>query len=408
MILDIPTKADFDNNGIAFLNLAWETVLSIALNLPKQPSEESKDDEDAEEKKTGSDAVPEAAEEAGEEVSNEGDPRSEEDERRWAEAVKHHPELPKTVERRALEDRRWAQAVAEYWRVAQQELATAVALAQQGTEFLLKGKIAQVSPFLLISGDPGEWPSGCDRVDISFADFKTIDAQDLIRAHDTLCAPRLSDQFKERFEQLRRLRNSVMHTVDRRLRFTTQDGVLAILEMVEAMIGPNAWLGLRRQHLQREPDFDPDYDEDHRRCRMAREVVYVVDLLQRGQVRRFFNFDKRQRRYLCPGCEYECANWQIGVTLAQLEPNAPDSTNVFCFLCGENYEVRRETCGLGGCPGNVISSEYDECLTCGGRRPEGGVLRHPGEGGPIPSPASSEPTADEATLEGGNGAIGES
>src|SRR4051812_18248918 len=118
MITDIPTKADFDNNGIAFLNLAWQSVVSISLDLPEQPVEE-----------LGEDATEEQRLEAEE------------------------------------EDRRWTEEVQRYWQAAQQELATAVALAQQGTEFLLKGKIAAVSPFLLVSGDPGEWPRGCDRND---------------------------------------------------------------------------------------------------------------------------------------------------------------------------------------------------------------------------------------------------
>jgi hypothetical protein len=131
MILDLPTKAEFDNNGVAFLNLAWQSVLSTAFGLPEQPVETM-----------GQDATAEEHREAEE------------------------------------EDRRWAEAVESYWQASQQELATAVALAQQGTEFLLKGKIAAVSPLLLISGDPKDWPGGCDKNDIPFADFKTIDAQD--------------------------------------------------------------------------------------------------------------------------------------------------------------------------------------------------------------------------------------
>ncbi len=195
MIQDIPTKADFDNNGIAFLNLAWKSVMGISFGLPEQPVEP-----------LGPDATEEQLQESAE------------------------------------EERRWSEAVSEYWCAAQQELATAVALAQQGTEFLLKGKIASISPFLLISGDPKDWPAGCDKTDTPFADFKTIDAQDLLRAHDTVCSPPLSDKFKERFEQLRRLRNSVMHTVDRRLQFTTRDCLLAILEMAEALLGSRSWI----------------------------------------------------------------------------------------------------------------------------------------------------------------------
>jgi hypothetical protein len=263
---------------------------------------------------------------------------------------------------------RWAEAVETYWQVSQQELATAVALAQQGTEFLLKGKIAAVTPLLLILGTPGDWPGGCDRDDISFADFKTIDAQDLIRCHDTVCTPRLNDQFKQRFEQLRRMRNSVMHTVDRRLRFTIQDGLLAILEMVEALVGPNSWLEIRRDHYRRGPDFFP-YDDDPCPCLLAREVVHVVDLLQPAQILRFFDFDKRQRRYLCPGCKLECANWDLDIRLAQLSPNTPDSTTVYCFLCDREYPVVRRDCTQQGCRGNVVAIEYDWCLTCGKDEP---------------------------------------
>jgi hypothetical protein len=317
MITDIPTKADFDNNAIGFLNLAWQSVLSISLSRPKQPVKE-----------------------LSKEATQEQHAQAEE------------------------ENRRWEQDVQQYWQAVQQELATAVALVQQATEFLLKGKIAAVSPFLLVSGTPADWPRGCDRNDIPFADLKTIDAQDLIRCHDTVCTPRLTDQFKQRFEQLRRLRNSIMHTVDRRLNFTTLDGLLAILEVVEPLIGPNTWLGLREQYLSRQPNFFPN-QEDVCRCRMARETVHVIDLLQPDPVRRFFGFDKKQRRYLCPGCEQECANWQIGVTLAQLVPNTAESSNVFCILCRESHEVIRKACGQANCRGNVVSVLSGKCLTCG-------------------------------------------
>ena len=370
MITDIPTKADFDNNGIAFLNLAWESVLSISLSLPAPPSEQIGEDVEAGSQEDGGDVALDAGEGLRGDGADVGDQWTEEDELRWAEAVIRFPHLPKTVERRSLAERRWSRAVEEYWRDAQQALATAVALAQQGTEFLLKGKIAAVSPLLLISGDPRDWPGGCDKTDIPFADFKTIDAQDLIRCHDTVCTPRLTDQFRNRFEQLRRMRNSVMHTIDTRHRFTTQEGLLAILEMVEALIGANAWLGLRKKHLRRKPNFPPSAI-DHCRCRMARETVHVIALLEPAQAKRFFDFEKKRRSYLCPGCEAECESMKIGVTLAQLHPNTPESTTVFCILCGQTHEVDRLRCGRNGCRGNVISVHTAGCLTCGCVRPEG-------------------------------------
>jgi hypothetical protein len=375
MITDIPTKVDFDNNGVAFLNLAWESILAISLNLPAPPSEPIKEAAEPEDGEDGEDGHPDAGEEVGGSVPE----RTDEDQKRWLEAIEHYPHLPRMAQKRSQAERRWSQAVDEYLRAAQQALGTAVALAQQGTEFLLKGKIAAVSPLLLISGDPRDWPAGCDKNDVPFADFKTIDAQDLIRCHDTVCSPRLSDQFKNRFEQLRRMRNSVMHTVDTRLRFTTKEGLLAILEMVEALIGENVWLGLRKQHLKKKPNFPPS-GIDRSRCQMALEAVHVIALLQPAQVKKFFSFEKRQRRYLCPECEGECASLKIGVTLAQLQPNTPESTTVFCIVCSQTHQVARTNCGKIGCRGNVVSVHNSFCLTCGAARPEGEAQVHEGIG----------------------------
>jgi hypothetical protein len=306
MIIDVPTSADFEASGIAFLNLAWDSVLGISLHFAESEVEEL----DEEERVTD-----------------------------------------------------------EYWKEAQRPLAVAVALAQQGTEFLLKAKISAVSPLLLISGDPAGWPKGCDREDKSFADFKTIDAQDLVRVHDSVASPRLSEDFKREFERLRRLRNTVMHTVDKRLRFTAEDGILAILQVVESLLAPRRWLPIRRNYLRGGVDFAVEHGfDDNTDCAIAREVMHVFDLLKPALIRRFYGFDVKQRRYYCPSCEHGCADWWIGVRLAQLRPNKPNSTTVYCLACDETCTVVRKDCGHEGCKGNVISEEYGMCLTCGNRK----------------------------------------
>lgn len=373
MITELPTRADFENTGIALLNLAWQSILSLALNLVDARVDEWEED-------LGPDDDPAAAADVVAIAADTLDTA-------YAlvkdiEEVKAARSLwgwysalldPQKAEIGDFETG-WGllgrgktnEATRQYWESSQQELATAVALAQQGTEFLLKGHIAEVSPFLLLTGGVREWPAGCEAADTPFSEFKTIDAQDLPRAHDTVCTPRLPPEFRERFEQLRRVRNSIMHTVNRRAQFNTKDGVLAILEVVDFLVGQRQWLRLRREYLDRGPDLAPYSSDDHTLCHMARELVYVIELLEPAQVRRFFGFEKKQRRYLCPSCEHECANWDIGVTLSQLAPNTPDSTTVYCVLCLQTHNVVRNNCNLEGCPGNVISVEYGNCLTCGG------------------------------------------
>jgi hypothetical protein len=50
-----------------------------------------------------------------------------------------------------------------YWNSAKQTLISATALVQQAAEFYIKGRISDISPYLLISGSPQSWPKGCSK-----------------------------------------------------------------------------------------------------------------------------------------------------------------------------------------------------------------------------------------------------
>lgn len=166
MITDIPNSEDFRHAGFAYLNLSWRTAIDLGLSLDESDFDE------------------------------------------WDEEVS----VP-----------------IQYWEAAQRPLATAISLLQQGVEFLIKARIAEVSPFLLFEGSPRDWPRGCNQADTSYSAFKTIDAQDLIRAHDTVCSSRFTDDFVNTYEHLRRRRNTIMHTVDPTLRFTATEVLLSVL-----------------------------------------------------------------------------------------------------------------------------------------------------------------------------------
>lgn len=304
MIIDIPSHTDFIESGTDLLNLAWASVISLAISI-----------EEAAQGNYGLDID---------------------------------------------ED-----ATANYWKAAQRSLTTAIALVQQGTEFILKGHIAETSPFLLISGSPNEWPRGCDQQDTPFSAFKTIDAQELVRAHDTVSRTRLSDEFKSQFENLRQLRNQIMHTVGNNLQVSVKDILLTILEVSHQLLGSQQWIVLRRQFIEREPEsvtFGTDYLE----CGLIREISMAISILEPALVTKHFEFNKHQRRYLCPQCLMNsCDDVGIEPNLAQLMPNNPTSTNVHCIICRNDHSVRREACNNSDCKGNVIDIETNMCLTCG-------------------------------------------
>lgn len=310
MIQDIPNAEDFKINGVSLLNIAWESIVGISLKH-EHISAAFEDDADEEE-------------------------------------LSYQQELSE-----------------QYWLDVQRELALAVALAQQGAEFLLKGKICSISPFLLIVGEPGKWPRGCDKEDRSFSEFRTVDAIDLVKIHDTVMLSRLSAPFKTRFEMLRSLRNTVMHSVSKH-EFSTKDALLSILQIADTLIGSRCWLSERRLYLRNRLDIAAALGyESFQICRIALELQHVFSLLDPKDTAQFFDFHPKQRTFYCPECACNCADTDDSLEpLAQLRPNRPASTTIYCLVCESELTVSRKSCSDKPCKGNVISMDYNQCLTC--------------------------------------------
>ncbi|MDZ8108445.1 MAG: hypothetical protein RM338_22865 [Nostoc sp. DedQUE12a] len=327
MIVDVPTGDDFKAAGIDFLNLAWDIIISLLIKLKEAQDfyEEYYADEDE-----------------NEEISN-------------------YYNLPSD----------------EYWKKAQRHLSTALSLTQQGSEFLLKGHIATVSPYLLLSGDPNNYPSKSHERDVRFSEFKTIDAQDLIRAYNTVVSCRLPEDFKNKFEHIRSKRNTIMHTVDLNLSIEITNLFIEILEISHYLISPHSWIKYRKDFIEKEPDSvlyqQAELTEYNKIIYiLSREVNLLIGILKPAETRKYFNFDKKQRRYICPYC-YDCAFRKTYLEegsyemprLAQLLPNESASTSVYCLVCSQTSEVLREDCSNNNCRGNVIDEGYGICLTCG-------------------------------------------
>jgi hypothetical protein len=304
MITDLPTAEDFKQSGIEFLNLAWDNAIDLLINLDE-----------------------------------------------WDQALESDEEETK-------EDRNKT-----YWKSAQRILTTAAALTQQGLELLLKSRIAETSVFLLISGDPRDWPKGCDKTDVPFTDFRTIDAQDLIRAHDAVYSQRLSLEFKGTFDRLRKLRNSIFHTVDKRTKVQVEEVLHTILFASNSLIGNHVWISLRKGHLSNAPQsFSIEFDLSE--MMVVRELKKLVEVLPPSVIQEFIGMHPKQRRYLCCACEWACREFDIRADCAQLVPNSATSTTLHCFACGVDTTVVRKKCQNRKCPGNVLEAKDGFCCTC--------------------------------------------
>jgi hypothetical protein len=301
MITDIPSHDDFRQSGVAFLNLAWTTVIDLYLHTAEASS-----------------------------------------------AMAEEPELTDN-----------------FWAAAQRPLANAAALVQQGIEFLIKARIVEVSPFLLFDGGARDWPRGCATSDTPFSEFRTIDAQDLPKVHDTVYGTRLPEDFVQRVAELRRIRNSIMHTVAKSLRIQPARALVDILEAHHTLIGPGKWIASRRDYIDETPETIA-YTDDFNEGRLIQECKLLPTLLSRGEIARYLGMCKPQRWYGCPQCRSAGGDLELEPFTAQLRPNEPLSTEIYCFVCDQMLTVVRRQCNLKDCPGNVIDDENDQCLSCFG------------------------------------------
>jgi len=309
MILDVPSASEFESNGIAFLNLAWESAIELSVHLDE---------------------------------------------------VLQELDLDTTLTTAELLEEK-EKYTFDFWEKNRQNLGVAVALTQQGAEFFLKWRICCVSPYLLLAGDTsGKWTG----VDKYFADFKTIDAQDLIRIHDTVTSQKLSEQFKQQFEHLRRIRNAVMHSVDRRHVLSAKAILLSILETSSSIVGPQSWQRLRQGYYNDKESVLGRHYYHYTDDRLARETHHVLTLLTPAQIKKYFDFNPKQRCYFCPSCRSLSSDVGLEFKLAQLKPNDASSTNLFCVACGDHNLVVRAKCFDPVCKGNVLNEDSEVCLTC--------------------------------------------
>ena len=250
-----------------------------------------------------------------------------------------------------------------YWLSARRRLTTALSITQQGVEFVLKGRITQISPYLLLADPPTKWPSPNEVTTVDFSSFRTIDAQDLVRVHDTFAAQRLNAAFVVKFHELREKRNRIMHSVDKKLTVHVKEVIDSLLFMHKALFPKEGWGAVRLSFLETAPESELGAI-DLAVNTTAWELDLVLGLLSPAQVKAYFDIDKKQRRYTCPAC-YSKANTDNGFEhkLALLQPNSATSTTLYCLICNATYPVDRDGCTEAKCKGNVIS-EDGMCLTC--------------------------------------------
>lgn len=217
---------------------------------------------------------------------------------------------------------------------------------QQGVELILKGKITYISPYLLITDSPSKWPSPYKDNEISFSQFRTLDAQDLIKVHDIFADAKISDEFTKLYNSLREKRNAIMHSVDNNLNIEVNEIIKNILAVHNSLFLNENWAQERYNFLNKSLDSILSGELDNNMNIICREMSLVYKLLSPSCIKKYFNINKKNNLYFCPKC-YESANYDaddFNYKLAGLISKKEDETTLFCPVCNISHEIRRNKC----------------------------------------------------------------
>lgn len=300
MITDIPNASDFYFAGIELLDFSWETTLNLLF------------------------------------------------------------EYKNLTEATGLTDEDWEKT---YWQSAARSLSISMATIQQAVELIIKGRICEISPFLLLVDPPKQWPTPVVGESLSFSKFRTLDAHDLIKVNNLFSSTVFSSAFTEKFHKLRNIRNKFVHTVTGQPTNDAINVVITLLFFFRELFPSENWAKTRFTSLSQSPFFRVTNDS-YSINNVLEEIHYVYEILSGQDVKLYFGVNKNNRLYHCPKCRLSAeSDYDEVPRIADFHQE--DGNRLFCPICADYFTVEYKNCDEDGCDGNLFYPEFKMCLTCG-------------------------------------------
>lgn len=197
----------------------------------------------------------------------------------------------------------------DYIRHSQGELQTILVIFAQAIELSLKAKICSVSPYLLLLKSNIKFKS--DPKDFEFSDLATLEASELPNAVNSLCETRLSQEFVQRYHQIRLIRNKISH-------LGSADVELKVDKLLSIMVSQYIELWPKRNWLEDRLNFVSamrlaffhDYKYSSPMSDLMFELPYNLEIFSDEQFVALFGYNKAEERFLCYPC-YDEANTRI-------------------------------------------------------------------------------------------------
>lgn len=227
-------------------------------------------------------------------------------------------------------------AINQHWNAKRLKLNNAISLLQQSLEIFLKARIAEVSPFLLIAGDPPSWPSIDNAGNVEFSDFRTLDAIHLCRAARIVSATPLSEQFVQFYGRLRKERNKIAHLNAGSMKAEANAIILDILEAHRLLFPGQLWVEFRKNYLDSTGEYADTEGiftgDDYTNDKICSEIEAALGELSSQHAKLYFQYDHRKKGLRCPLC-LERRNGDDEWRFAQKQKDG----NIRCIACLSVY-----------------------------------------------------------------------
>jgi hypothetical protein len=226
-----------------------------------------------------------------------------------------------------------------YWHEQRYKLNNAISLLQQSLELLLKAQIAEISPYLLLVGDPQSWPGIGKRAAVSFSEFRTLDASQLCRAVTIAAPARLHPDFNSFYERIRTQRNKIAHLNAGNARVEAHKILVDILTAYRFLFSDDNRIEFRKKYMISTGEYSPvaEYEENFTHSNFLYELGAAVNALENRYTKAFLGYDKRKKRLFCPTCRSLQTKWDdTDPDFAQKQKDG----SVSCIACGTVYSAK--------------------------------------------------------------------
>jgi len=258
----------------------------------------------------------------------------------------------------------------EVWEHHYVSINTSFILLHQGLEAILKWKVCEESPLLLLDQIKSDWPTLPSSKEIEFNEMHQIGGINLINTFFAVNKNPLlnTNEFYKLIEDIRKIRNEIVH-VKPKDNILASESIVFALKILTAFYEKDKWIEFLRDRYINNPLLG--YSDPGAESAMFFErLIFIISTIGKGNLNEFVTVNLKARAYCCPKCSYDLSAYTEDIKtskLSFLKPNTPESDNIYCLICGQEYRIKRIKCELDGCKGNVFNADElynDCCLTC--------------------------------------------